>query len=244
MDAINTLLSAFYITNKKYDVVYEFNNTEETNDNKITEYYNFIIKNNGYNKNKIDKFIESIIIPFDIHTKTKGCDLSLVECVNTLNYLLSRREIINSINNLTSNNSKNFKDIIETLFFRIILIHLELFNNTEDIIKQHTINAKLCEYSIKYSYVLTSGQFINIFNSYYKSLLYRCLHSSSVHGCLISWLTFAKLAPDMVNDDYYPKINQNTEIYKKINIAYIKDTELFDKELELFNKYIHFNKKD
>ena len=48
----------------------------------------------------------------------------------------------------------------------------------------------------------------------------------------------------MINDEYYPKINQTTDIYKKINIAYVKETELFDKELELFNKYIHFNKKD
>jgi hypothetical protein len=244
MDTINTLLSAFYITNKKYDAVYEFNNTEETNDNTIIEYYNFIIKNNGYNKTKIDKFIENVIIPFDIYSKTKGCDLSLVECVNTLNYLLSRKEIINSINNITSINSKNFKEIIETLFFKIIVIHLELFNVTEDIIKKHTINAKMCEYSIKYSHVLLSGQFRNIYNNYYKSLLYRCLNSSAINGCLISWLTFAKLSPEMVNDDYYPKINQTTDIYKKINIAYIKDTELFEKELELFNKYIHFNKKD
>ncbi len=244
MDTINTLLSAFYISNKKYDVVYEFNNAEETNDNTITEYYNFIIKNNGYNKNKIDKFIENIIIPFDIYSKTKGCDLSLLECVNTLNYLLSRKEIINSINNLTSNNSKNFMEIIETLFFRIIIIHLELFKTSEDILKKHIINAKLCEYSIKYSNILTSGQFKNLFGCYYKSLLYRCLHSSAINGCLISWLTFAKLAPEMINDDYYPKINQTTDIYKKINIAYIRDTELFDKELELFNKFIHFNKKD
>ncbi len=244
MDTINSLLNAFNITNKKYDVVYEFNNTEEKNDNKLIEYYNFIIKNNGYNKNKIDRFIENIIVPVDVYGNTKGCDLSLLECVNTLNYLLSRKEILNSINNLKSHNSKNFKDIIETLFFRIIVIHLELFNNTDDFIKKHIVNAKLCEYSIKYSHFLTTGQFKNIFNNYYKSLLYRCLHSSAVNGCLISWLTFAKLAPEMINDEYYPKINQNTDIYKSINISYVKDTELFDKELELFNKYIHFNKKD
>ncbi len=48
----------------------------------------------------------------------------------------------------------------------------------------------------------------------------------------------------MINNEIYLKINQNTDIYKSINIAYVKDSELFDKELELFNKYIHFNKKD
>ncbi len=244
MDTINSLLNAFHIGNKKYDVVYEFNNTEETNDNKAIEYYNFIIKNTGYNKHKIDKFIENTVIHFDMYNKIRGCDLSLMECVNTLNYLLSRNEIINSINNLNSYNSNNFKEIIETLFFKIIFIHIELYNNTEDTFKKYTINAKLCEYSIQYYKHFSTGGFKKMFENYYKSLLYRCLNMSSLFGCLISWLTLAKIAPEMVNDDYYPKINQDSHIYKYINLAYLREQNLFNKELQLFNKYYHFAKKD
>ena len=70
MDVINTLLSALNIRkDTNYDVVFEFNNNEETNDNSEIEYYNFKIKNNVEIKSKIDKFNELIPIKYDLDTK-------------------------------------------------------------------------------------------------------------------------------------------------------------------------------
>lgn len=240
METINNLLSALNITkNQNYNVVFELNNNEETNDNSETEYHNFIIKNNVDIKKKIDNFNDLIELKYDIYSKCNGSDLSLSECINTLNYLLNRREIINSIEKINTLNSNNFKQIIVSLFSRIMVIYLEYFNNTNDIYQKHIYNSKMFEYAITYYDIFNQTIFKSIFENFYKSLIYRAFYIATKDGCIISWLTFAKLAPDMINDDCYPKINKNTVIYKRINKDYLNNLDMFRKELEIFKKY-HF----
>ncbi len=238
METITNLLSALNITkNRNYDVIFELNNNEETNDNSETEYYNFIIKNNVEIKKKIDDFNNLIELKYDIYSNCHGCDLSLTECVDTLNYLLNRREIVNSIEKINTLNSTNFKQIIVALFSRIIVIHLEYFNKTNDIYLKYLYNSKMFEYAITYYEIFNQTIFKIIFDNFYKSLIYRAFYIASKEGCIISWLTFAKLAPDMINDDCYPKINKTTQIYKKINKEYLNNLLIFKKELEIFKKY-------
>lgn len=236
MDAITNLLGAFYIS-RDYNSVYKLNNNEETNDNSDVVYYNFKIKNNIEIKNKIDKFNELSSIKYDLDIKCNGCDLSLLECINTLDYLLNRKEIINSIENFNRFSSNNFKQIIEALFSRIIIIHLENYNSAKDNIKKQTINSKMCEHAIYYYELFNNTIFRKSFENFYKSLTYRSFHMTTNYGCIISWLTFAKLAPDMVCDECYPEINTDCVLYKQINKEYLKRLPMFEKEYELFNKY-------
>ena len=57
MDTINNLLSALNIRKSTdYDIIFELNNNEETNDYSDTEYYNFKIKNNVEINSKIGEF--------------------------------------------------------------------------------------------------------------------------------------------------------------------------------------------
>jgi hypothetical protein len=244
MDTINNLLSALNIRKSTdYDIIFELNNNEETNDNSDTEYYNFKIKNNVEIKSKIDKFNELVSIKYDLNTKCNGCNLSLLECLNTLNYLLNRKEILNSIENSNRFSLNNFKQIIESLFSRIMIIHLNEYTNnnslSKNIITKNMVNAKMCEYAIHYYIIFSNTVFMKSFDNFYKALAYRSFHMATNEGCVISWLTFAKLVPDMTNDYCYPKINKNSILYKQINIDYLKGLIIFEKEYELYNKLNH-----
>ena len=132
---------------------------------------------------------------------------------------------------------KKFKEIIEILFSRIIVIYLEKCNETEDIIMKNFHNAKMCETAIFYSHIFMNSVFKDTFENFYKSLIYRCFNIATNYGCVISWMTFARLAPEMVNDDYYPKINKEADIYQKINFEYLNSSVIFKKEFKLFQKY-------
>ena len=85
----------------------------------------------------------------------------------------------------------------------------------------------MCEYAIYYYIIFNNTIFMKSFENFYNE------------GCVISWLTFAKLFPDMTNDDCYPKINKNSILYKQINKEYLKGLKIFEKEYDLFNKLNH-----
>jgi hypothetical protein len=234
MDALNSILNALHINKEtNYNITNHYSEESE-----YIEYYNYIIKNNVFIKTKIEEFNKIIMIPSDIFLKCNGCNLSLVESMNTLNYLISRKEIHDSMEKSDSSNSNNFKEIISSLFSRIIVIYLEKCNESDDILNKYTHNAKMCEIAIHYRNIFTNNIFKDSFDKFYKSLTYRCFYITTNYGCVISWLTFAKLAPEMVNEDCYPKINQDTVIFKNINKNYLKENKMFIKELELLHKFI------
>ena len=230
MEAINMILNALSL--KDINADYELT---KNNDDYI-EYYNFKIKNEKSIKIQIDNFNESINVPLDIFKSSNGCDLSLQETLNTLNYLLSRQEIMNGINTSNQDIYKNFKNMIEVLFSRLIVLFLEKCNNVDNIVEKCAINANICHYTVYYKSIFYEN--INkTFDNFYKALTNRCFNIATNYGCIISWLTFAKLAPEMVKEYCYPNINKDTLIYKKIIWANIKEMKMFEKELELFNKY-------
>jgi hypothetical protein len=229
METINMILSALNLkdSNSSFELI---NNNDD-----IIDYYNFKIKNEKSIKEQIDLFNESINVPLEIFKKTEGCDLSLHESINTLNYILSRKEIMNGIDkNISIYN--NFKNIIEILFSRIISIYLEYCNKTNDIIEKCSINVNIYHYSLYYKNIF-NDTLNKSFENYYKSLIYRSFNIATNFGCIISWLTFAKLAPEMIKDHCYPIINKDTIIFKNIIWKNIKENKLFEKELELYNKY-------
>jgi len=228
------ILSALNI--KKSNSEYELTNIT---DEYCNNYYNYIIKNEKIIKDKIDKFNEDINGPLGINEKAIHCNLSFEETIDTLNYLLSRKEIMNAINDSNIIVYKNFKEIIEILFSRIIYIFLEKCNSTNDIFEKCTINVNICQYSIHYKNIF-NDKINKTFENYYKSLAYRCFNIATNYGCIISWLTFAKLCPNMVKDECYPIINKNTIIYKQIMWDNVKKNTLFEKEFDLFIKY-HLN---
>ncbi len=230
METINLILNALSLKDNNSD----FELTESSND--TIDYYNYKIKNDRLIIKKIDKFNENINIKFDIYQKGINCDLSFQETLSTLNYLLSRKELINAINNSNITVYKNFKEIIEVLFSKLIVIFLDKSNSTDNILEKCNINVNICHYSLYYRNIFNNN--INkTFDDYYKSLANRCFNIATNYGCIISWMTFAQLAPEMVNDDCYPIINKNTEIYKNIIWDNVKQNGLFEKEFELFNKY-------
>lgn len=231
MEAINMILSALNI--KKSNSEYELTNIDFGN------YYNYIIKNDKMIKDKIDKFNEDMNCPLGINDKAINFNLSFQETVETLNYLLSRKEIMNAINESNIIIYKNFKEIIEILFSRIIYVFLENCNSTNDIFEKCMINVNICHYSIFYKNIFNDN-LNKTFENYYKSLAYRCFNIATNYGCIVSWMTFAKLCPEMVTDTCYPSINKNTIIYKQIIWENVKKNVLFEKEFELFIKY-HIN---
>jgi hypothetical protein len=97
-------------------------------------------------------------------------------------------------------------------------------------------NVQLCNYAIFYKNIFNNN-INNNFENFYKSLTSRCFNIATNYGCIVSWLTFAKLAPEMVKDNCYPIINKNTIIYKNIIWNNIKQHKMFEKELELYYKY-------
>lgn len=241
MDSLHNFFSALnignYINNEtKYNIINKYNENNDETD--YIEYYNYIIKNNIFIKTKIEQFNEIISVPSDIFLKCNGCDLSLEESMKTLNYLLSRKEINETMEKSDTLNSNNFKEIISSLFSRIIVIHLEKCNESTDILVKYAYNSKMCEIAIYYKNIFTNNIFKDSFERFYKSLTYRCFYIATNYGCIISWLTFANLAPEMVCDDCYPKINQETILFKNINKTYLKDNKLFEKEIELLHKLI------
>lgn len=225
METLYSLLNSLNIKENNYEII--------TTNNDLIEYFNFIIKDEKIIKDKIDIFIKNAPKSSDIYNKSKECNLSLDETINTLNYLLSRKEIIDSLNKLS-----HFKDIIEILFSRIIVIYLNKCNSTNNFILKNSYNAKLCEYAIFYSNIFMNNIFKDSFNHFYKSLTYRSYNIATNYGCVISWMTFIKLMPNLINDECFLKINKNTEIYKKINWQYIENIVIFKNEFELFKKYI------
>ena len=156
---------------------------------------------------------------------------------NTLNYILSRQELMNNINNKSNKIIyENFKNIIETLFSRIIVIFLEKCNETDNIMEKCNYNVQLCQYVIFYKNILNSN--INkTFENFYNSFTSRCFNIATNYGCIISWLTFAILAPEMVKEHCYPIINKDTIIFKNIIWNNIKQNKIYEKELELYYKY-------
>ena len=205
-------------------------------DDEYIDYYNYRIKNDKSIKNQIDIFNININIPFDVFSKSNGYELSFGETIKTLNYILSRKELMGAINNSNATIYDNFNNIIETLFNRVIIIILEKCNSTDNIMQKCGHNVNLCQYSIYYRHVF-NNKLNKSFENYYKSLTHRCFNIATNYGCIVSWLTFAKLAPEMVKDNCYPIINKNTIIYKNIIWDNIKDNKLFIEEIELFNKY-------
>ena len=56
-------------------------------------------------------------------------------------------------------------------------------------------------------------------------------------GCVLCWLVFATLYPNMITNDCYLQINTSGIIYKYINWEYIKKNSLFKNKLELYFQY-------
>jgi hypothetical protein len=206
-------------------------------DNKIIEYNHFIIKNNKINKNKVDNFYCKINITFDIISETDNCALSLNETLSTLNFLVSKKEILESCDSNNISFDKNMKKTIETLYFNIIKIYFNECNNETNIFKRISTNSKLFEFIIDYIILLFHPAFKDSMEYFYRSNLSRSLRMAIKDGCVISWLTFVKLHPDMGNESCYPMINKSSPIYQKINWEYIKSKKQFEPELDKFFKY-------
>ncbi len=205
-------------------------------DEEFIDYYNYRIKNEKSVKEQVDNFNSLINVPIDIFNKAKGCNLSLNESLSTLNFILSKKEIMSEINNNNNNIYNNFKEIIEVLFSRIIVIFLDKCNKTDNIMEKCSYNVIICQYSIYYKSIFDESINKNLDN-YYKSLLNRCFNVATNYGCIVSWFTFAKLAPEMVKEHCYPIINKDSIIYKNIIWNNIKEHKMFEKEFELFNKF-------
>jgi hypothetical protein len=135
------------------------------------------------------------------------------------------------------NNSKPIKITIESLISRIIYLYITDCANANTVIKKIYINSHLCEFMMKYHYIMYNTAFRNNFKTLYQSFINRCYLMATNYGCVMSWLTFAHMCPEMISDECHLVLNKNTEIYKIINWDYIKNNKLFEEEYDIFLKY-------
>lgn len=77
----------------------------------------------------------------------------------------------------------------------------------------------------------------NILDNIKKYIINRCIFLSVNYGCIISWLTFATLCPEMTNESCCLKINMNGPLYKSINWDYVNNKKSLETQLKIFYKY-------
>ncbi len=218
-----------------------FNNFINSNTNTYNmEYNNFVIKNHLV-KQIIDDFNESIHIKFNIFSenfsRNNNINQNLEELeslIGDLKLLIDKKDILEIDTNTEMNiKSKSIEQVIKSIMY----YYLEQCSFFNDIISKGKINGLLCEIFIKYSFVFKIKSLENILENIKKYMISRCVHLSVNHGCIISWLTFATLCPEMTNDNLHLKINVEGPLYKNINWEYLDSKKELGNQLIAFYKY-------
>ena len=179
--------------------------------NQPTNYKGFIIKDCEIIKQNINNLYKNINIKYNIFSFSEIYKFTLKENITILDYLLNDKEKI----------VRSYVKDIKAVFERILRIYLEKCAQSENPFNKAYINGKLCEFLIKYNFLFNHPLLKNKLNIVKKFFISRCLQLSIKEGCVISWLTFATLCPEMMNDDCYLEINMQGLLYKNINWNYV-----------------------
>ncbi len=226
--------SNIFMINKKLDLNYDSKYTG------YTEYKGFMIKNDLV-KSSVDQFYNSINISFhifsenylNINTLEQNLE-ELDQLLKDFNLLIQKQELlqIDNENDIITNCK-----LIEYVFKKIMYYYLEQCVPVDNIIAKGKINGLLCEIFIKYNHIFTTNPLKNILIDIKKYMISRCLFLSINHGCLISWLTFATLCPEIINNDSYLIINTNGLLYTSINWDYVNNKKSLEPQLKIFYRY-------
>jgi hypothetical protein len=189
-------------------------------------YNGFIIKESKTIKRSIDDLYKKININFNLFINLVISQFTIKENIIILEYLLCNKKNI----------KLHVKDIIY-IFEQIIRTYLEDCAREERSQYKASINSELCEFLIQYSFLFEHSLFKNKLDSIKNYFISRCMQLSIKEGCILSWLTFATLCPQMINDNCYLQINMSGIIYKYTNWEHIKEKLLLRNKLELYFKY-------
>ena len=195
-----------------------------------------MIRNTIVFRNKIDNFYSSISIKSNIFDKFDECSISLDQSIKLFNSMINNSEAM-----AFCNKNNHFKKTLETLYSNIIKQYIDKCSSTEDLYARADINCHLCQFIIHYNFILAHPAFKEDLNELFCMFLYRFLNIAIKDGCVISWLTFASLYKNMVNEECFPVINKTTELYKKVNWSFLKNHKLYKTELSKFLKYNKLN---
>jgi hypothetical protein len=194
--------------------------------NYLNNYNGFIIKDSKTIKKSIDDLYKKINIIFNLFINCDITKSTIKENIIILEYLLSNKKKL----------KLHVKDIIY-IFEQIIRTYLEDCAQEERVQYKASINSELCEFLIQYSFLFEHSLFRNKLDSIKNYFINRCMQLSIKEGCVLCWLTFATLCPQMININCYLQINMSGVIYKYTNWKYIKENSLLKNKLELYFQY-------
>jgi len=189
-------------------------------------YNGFIVKDSKTIINSIDNLYKKININFNLFINCDITKFNIKENITILEYLLINKKKIKIY----------IKDILY-IFEQILRTYLEECAQEERSQCKASINSELCEFLIQYNFLFKHQLFKNKLDSIKKYFISRCMQLSIKEGCILSWLTFATLCPQMINKDCYLYINMSGIIYKYTNWRYIKEKSFLKNKLELFFQY-------
>jgi hypothetical protein len=195
----------------------------------LINYKGFIIKDCEIIKQNINKFIKSIDINYNLFIVNDIYKFTLTENITILEYFIDRHKI-----------KSNLKDI-KIVFERILRIYLEECANSDEPFNKAYNNGKLCEFLIKYNFLFNHPLLKNKLNIIKKFFISRCYQLSIKQGCILSWITFATLCPEMINENCYLEINLQGFLYKYINWNYLSTNEILKDKIIIFSNYYQEN---
>ena len=195
-------------------------------------YKGFIIKDDKNNINNINNFYKNINIKFNLFTNNNVYKFTLEEYILILDYLLDNIKAKSSVIN------------IKNVFEKILRIYLEKCAYSKEDLLKISNNNKLCEFLIKYNLLFTHPLLKKKLKIFKKFFISRCFQLSTREGCVVSWLTFATICPEMIKDSCYLEINTRGIVYKYINWEYITSNELLKEKMVIFSNYYQYKQED
>ncbi len=229
----SNIIKYFYPTeqNKLSDM-----ETNETSD--FIEYKDFMILDNSNIKELIDNFyILCDKVPNKEIEYYNLPNLTIKESIYSLDILISRPDIMDFLANNNNEYTTEVVSVICKLYLNIINKYNIMIDNETNIIKKYQLNFDLCEIIIKYIFVFSHPAFSKFFFDMWRYNVKKYYLLAKNNGCLISWITFSILFPNLANNKCYPIINKEGIVFKKINWEYIKSKIYFEKHFNLFIKY-------
>ncbi len=206
-------------------------------------YRNFVISDESY-KSIVDEFYKNNLSQYNNNNITNNIDdIPIEELTNILDTYIDNKYLSSKCIKDKSDDKylNSYIEIIKNTYIKTIKYYLyKIDQSNKKCLKEtsQSINNKFCEVILKYESILNNPIFE--VEKFYKTLLIKYLTIASHDGCIFSWLVFANFCPTMINNNYYPYINNTTHVHyysKKNIIEYISNASINNKIKSLFEKY-------
>ena len=248
------------ITNKNNKNTKNNINTQDSLKPEKRFYRNFVINNNDENaKNKVEQFYKQLDYTYP-NSKTENniynentniyINVPIEELMKHLDMSLSNTHILDIIrknkDKIKEYNETNFsfvfyKNIVNTY----VIIMKNLLNNIcneKDSNGKFPIFEKMTEIIMKYSVFFTDELFTKEFIKFKKVVTMKSLEFSANDGCIGGFLLFAFLHPDMITEDCYLYINNDSPNYINNNLERFMIHPNIKNMYDMYSSYVDKNK--